>query len=175
MDEVMADSSTRLADMYQAEFGIDLHQQVWDNGCKVYDLALDGLRTYVRNYLHQPGFFASLKIFDDAARVVERLNDQHEVFICSAALEFPLSLVEKIQWLQKYLPFITHKQIIFCGGRKRFLDGDYIIDDHINNLEAFKGTGLLYHASHNIHETRFTRLHNWLDIEQYFFGQTALT
>ena len=171
MDEVLADSSAKLADMFEAEFGLDVRQQVWEQGCKVYDLAPEGLRTYVRDYLHRPGFFADLAVFENAQAVLKRLNEVHEVYICSAAVEFPQCLVDKMNWLQTHFPFLSYKQVIFCGGRKKFLLGDYLIDDHLSNISSFEGTGLLFHASHNKHDTRFVRMQDWKGVEEYFFGE----
>jgi 5'-nucleotidase len=171
MDEVMADSSGKLASMYQQEFGIDLTDALLKTEGKVYDLALSGLRTYVRDYLHRPDFFADLAVLPDAQRVVERLNEHHEVLICSAAVEFPLSMVDKLNWLKQYFPFLSYKQVVFCGRKKNFLIGDFIIDDHIDNVDGFQGTGLLFTASHNRSETRFERVNNWLEVEQYFFAK----
>ena len=43
-----------------------------------------------------------------------------------------------------------------------------MIDDHVRNLKTFNGKGLLYTASHNIHNQEFTRVNNWLEIRDFF-------
>jgi 5'(3')-deoxyribonucleotidase len=43
-----------------------------------------------------------------------------------------------------------------------------MIDDHIRNLEVFRGKPLLFTASHNVHETRFIRVNDWHEVRQFF-------
>jgi 5'(3')-deoxyribonucleotidase len=43
-----------------------------------------------------------------------------------------------------------------------------MIDDHVFNLQTFRGKGLLFTASHNIHETDFTRVNDWQEVRAFF-------
>ncbi|WP_099370949.1 5'(3')-deoxyribonucleotidase [Sphingobacterium sp. 1.A.5] len=124
----------------------------------------------VYRYLKMPDFFRTLPINPDAQEVVKKLNDHFNVFIVSAAMEFPWSLVEKYEWLGEHFPFITWHQIVFCGN-KGIIKADYMIDDHIYNLRSFSGTGLIFDCYHNINETGFERLVGWKAVEEYFFGK----
>ncbi|HMQ89055.1 MAG TPA: 5'(3')-deoxyribonucleotidase, partial [Flavilitoribacter sp.] len=71
-------------------------------------------------------------------------------------------------WLADHFPFIHWKNIVFCGD-KSIIKADYMIDDHVKNLLNFDGKGLLFTASHNAEETRFTRVNNWREVEGFFY------
>ena len=93
--------------------------------------------------------------------------ENFEVFIVTAAQEFRNSLPDKHDWLHRHFPFIPWRNFVFCGDKSIIL-ADYMIDDHVFNLETFQGKGLLYTASHNIHETGYTRVNNWEEIRAFF-------
>jgi 5'(3')-deoxyribonucleotidase len=63
-------------------------------------------------------------------------------------LEFPLGLPEKHEWLAEHFPFISWKQIVFCGS-KAVAQGDIMIDDHYKNLDHFEGHSILFTQPHN--------------------------
>jgi 5'(3')-deoxyribonucleotidase len=117
------------------------------------------------SFLWEPGFFENIPVNEDAIEVVKKLQEQYEIFIVSAATEFPNSLKEKLTWMEKHFPFITWKHIVFCG-HKYMIQADYLIDDHEKNLHTFTGTPLLYSAPHNLHITDFKRVNNWKEIEK---------
>ena len=123
----------------------------------------------VYRYLEKSDFFRTLPLNPSAQDVVKRLNDNFNIYIVSAAMEFPWSLVEKFEWLKEYFPFLTWHQVVFCGD-KSIIKADYMIDDHIYNLRSFSGKGLLFNAYHNINEQGFERMNDWKDVEKYFFG-----
>lgn len=103
----------------------------------------------------------------DSQRVVYDLNKKYDVFIVSAATEFPQSLPEKQAWLSEYFPFITWQQICFCGS-KTIVKADIMIDDHFKNLDYFDGKTFLFTAPHNAKADtgRHQRVNNWLEIEK---------
>ena len=92
-------------------------------------------------YIHQPGFFREAPVMADSQKILAELNARYEVFIVSAATQFPLSLAEKQAWLGEHFPFITWEQLVLCGS-KRVVHGDIMIDDHFRNLDFFKGRTL---------------------------------
>ncbi|MEY3322172.1 MAG: hypothetical protein RLZZ417_1755 [Bacteroidota bacterium] len=163
MDEVIVNIYNRFITLYEEQYQITPNPEDYA-GRKFYDLK--GAKNY-REFLFEPGFFADLPIFEGAAEVVTWLNTHFDLFIVTAAQEFPNSLIDKYFWLQKYLPFISWKQYVFCGD-KSIINADYMIDDHIHNLETFKGVGLLFTAPHNIHENGYIRLNNWKEVKSFF-------
>ena len=101
---------------------------------------------------------------------VRWLTERYDVFIVTAAMEFRNSLEDKFDWLQRHFPFLHWKNFVFCGD-KSIIRADYMIDDHPFNLEAFQGKGLLFTASHNVAEQRFTRVDNWEEVRSFFEGE----
>lgn len=124
----------------------------------------------VRRHLQQPGFFRTLPINPDAQEVVRDLNERFHVFIVSAAMEFPWSLNEKYEWLAEHFPFLNWRQFVFCGD-KSIIKADYLIDDHVKNLQTFEGEPLIFSCFHNINESGYERMADWKAVEQYFSGK----
>ncbi|MCB0568721.1 MAG: 5'(3')-deoxyribonucleotidase [Phaeodactylibacter sp.] len=168
MDEVIADVRPKFLSLYEREFGRPLvKEEYW--GKKVYQLPG---AAHIRECLHEKGFFAGLPVIPGSQECIRELMERYEVFIVTAAMEFRASFEDKFDWLQEHFPFIHWKNIVFCGD-KSIISANYMIDDHAFNLEHFQGKGLLYTASHNVHETRFTRVDNWEDIRAFFRAQGA--
>ncbi len=168
MDEVIADIQPKFLQLYEREFGKRLTKEDL-YGKKVY--YFEGAR-YIREFLFEKGFFRDLPVIADSQEVVQELIQHYDVFITTAAMEFRNCFEDKYDWLQEFFPFINWKNIVFCGD-KSIIRADYMIDDHASNLRSFQGKGLLYTASHNVHETEFTRLNNWLEVRDYFRAERA--
>lgn len=163
MDEVIADVMPKFLDLYEREFGSSLKKDdYW--GKKIYQIK--GAEK-IRNYLYHKGFFADLPVMPGSQEVIYELIADYEIFIATAAMEFKASFEDKYDWLRKHFPFIHWRNIVFCGD-KSVIKADYMIDDHPKNLRVFNGKGLLFTASHNIHETQFTRVGNWQEVREYF-------
>ena len=168
MDEVIADVAPKFLDLYERDFGVRLRKEdYW--GKKIYQI--NGA-DQIREYLHEKGFFADLPVMPGSKEVIQELMEDYEIFITTAAMEFRASFEDKFDWLREHFPFIHWKNIVFCGD-KSVIHADYMIDDHVHNLETFRGKGLLYTASHNIHETRFTRVDDWEDVRAFFQSQKS--
>lgn len=168
MDEVIANVMPKFLDAYEAEFGKRLTKaDYW--GKKVYDIPG---ATHVRNVLYDKGFFRDLPLMPNCQEVVRELSEKYDIYFTTAAMEFRNSLEDKYDWLQDHFPFISWKNYVFCGN-KSILRADYMIDDHPRNLLAFgdQGKGLLFTASHNIAETRFTRVNDWLEVQAFFANE----
>ena len=116
------------------------------------------------HFLHAPGFFEDIPVKENAIDVIKSLHEVYEIFIVSAATEFPNSLKEKLDWMHVHFPFITWKNIVFCG-HKHMIQADYLIDDHEKNLSTFTGTPLLFSAPHNLHIHEYERVNSWNDIK----------
>ncbi len=163
MDEVIADVMPKFEDLYEREFGRRIsRQEYW--GKKIYDM--EGA-SKIRGFLHEKGFFADLPVMPDSQDVVRELADRYDIFIVTAAMEFRNSLEDKYDWLERHFPFIHWKNFVLCGD-KSIIHADYMIDDHVRNIENFSGHGLLFTATHNIHENRFTRVNNWQEVRAFF-------
>jgi 5'-nucleotidase len=104
---------------------------------------------------------------EQSQEILEKLNRKYEVFIVSAAMQFPQSLPEKLEWLNEHFDFFTWKQIVFCGS-KTVVHGDFMIDDLPHNLEKFNGEKFIFTAPHNKHYNHFNRLNNWREVGERF-------
>jgi 5'-nucleotidase len=95
------------------------------------------------------------------------MNKKYEVYIVSAATEFPNSLTDKYYWLEDHFPFFSWKQMVFCGD-KSMIQADFMIDDHAKHLQYFRGKPFIFTAPHNLNEQRFERLNNWKEAGEKF-------
>jgi len=164
MDEVIADPMEEMIGWYKKQYGqdVDWDKMLVGSWLKGFPEEHQGL---VMERLKGPGFFRHLPVMEDAVEVLRELNERYEVFIVSAAMEFPNSLKDKYDWLQEHFPFIGWQQIAFCGSKKP-IAGDYMIDDHLKNLDNFNGNKLLFTAPHNINITGYTRVNDWEEVRK---------
>ncbi|RFM26073.1 5' nucleotidase, NT5C type [Deminuibacter soli] len=160
MDHVMADITSQYISYYQQHKGITVNRESLLGKPETEAFPDSQL---VRSFLYMPGFFRTPPVIKDSQAVIEALNQVYDVYIVSAALEFPQSLAEKVAWLNEHFPFITWQQIVFCGSKK-IVHGDYMIDDHLKNLDYFEGEKLFFTATHNIHIDKHTRVNSWKEI-----------
>lgn len=160
MDGVIADVELQFIIWYQREYGLQFTKEylAGKNDDNMFPEA-----GAVRRFVRSPGFFADIPVMDGAVEAVQKLMETHEVYIVSAAMEFPLSLPEKLQWLKNHFPFIGWRNIIFCGD-KSIINTDYMIDDHLKNLDNFRGKPIMFHAYHNIGYDHHVRANNWDEV-----------
>lgn len=167
MDGVMADTAQHYIDWYYERTGEKVTKESLNGIPETTGFPQDGI---VAKFLHTPGFFRTAKVMPGAQEVIKKLMEQHEVFIVSAAVEYPQSLSEKIEWLNEHFPFISWKHMVFCG-LKTIVEADYMIDDYDKNLRYFKGTPILFTAPHNtgleLYKS-YERMHSWQDVADYF-------
>jgi 5'(3')-deoxyribonucleotidase len=161
MDGVLANVYSQFISMHAAEFGKVLTPDEI-NGVPEADVFPNE-----RKYVNSPGFFRNAPLMEHGFDVLQKLNDRYKIFIVSAAMEFPNSLVEKHQWLNEHFPFIKWQQMVFCGS-KQIIKADIMIDDHFKNLDYFTGETILFTQPHNIlaNPGKHKRVHNWQEIEQ---------
>lgn len=165
MDDVIADATGQFINYYEKEFGI----RVLRDSLNHQDEGLGFPANYeiIKEFPHRESFFLTMQPNEGSQLVLENLNKKYDLFIVSAAMEFPKSLPEKLTWLKNHFPFLTWKQIVFCGS-KTVVHGDYMIDDLSYNLDGFNGEKFLFTAPHNLHIQKFNRLNNWTEVGQQF-------
>lgn len=167
MDGVLANNKLHYIHYYWQETGTQIDEQELTGRSELASLPDE---TAVGRYLRTPGFFRTLPVAANAKEVVKELSEHYDIFVVSAAMQFPLSLAEKKEWLDEHFPFISWTNIVFCGD-KHIIHTDYLLDDHVKNLRTFSGTGLLFDAFHNVHETEFERMADWLDVHRFFLSE----
>lgn len=164
MDEVIADALLRLIDWYERDFGkrISLEQI---QGRYFRDVVDPEHREHAIQYLRMEGFFKDLSLVEDSQEVIYELFKKYEIFITTAAMEFPTSFVHKYEWLNKHFPFIPWTHIVFCGD-KSIIHADYLIDDNVRHFEKFSGQGILFTSPHNVNEDWSLRVNSWREVAQ---------
>lgn len=82
--------------------------------------------------------------------------------------------MDKTKWLIEHFPHIPSRNIIFINNKALF-DGDVLIDDSGDNIEAFTNKrpsriGLLYDGPcpWNHEYTHLKRVHSWWEIQRFF-------
>ncbi len=167
MDEVIADTYGAHIEIYNTEFKEKLTTQIC-LGTEVWKSVPETHQDSIRKHATRRGFFRDLKPIKDSQTVLEKLASHHEIYIASAAMQFPNSLEEKSDWLDEHFPFIPWQNRILCG-HKHILKGDVLIDDRSYNLRNFERRGILFTSPHNVNTEGFERADTWLELEEKLF------
>jgi 5'-nucleotidase len=161
MDGVLADVYPRFFELYKEETGSRKNMD-----------ELTGLKEgeafpELYRWAETPGFFRTIPVMPDSQRVLRLLNETYEIIVISMATEFPVSLTDKQLWMNDHFPFISWKQVIFCGN-KSLIPADLMIDDHLKNLDNFDGETIMFIQPHNINNTNHHHktVSSWAEIEK---------
>ncbi len=166
MDEVLADTLAVELEWLRREHGYQLTPEQ-TAGRPLTDLAHEEHLRRLEEVLLEGSFFADLPVMKESQRVMMELTERHEVFIATAAMEYPGSFAAKFQWLAKHFPFIHPSHIVFCGD-KSILSADYLIDDNDRHFRCFRGQGVLFTAPHNLNVTGYPRVNGWVEVGRMF-------
>ena len=112
MDEVIADPLQKFIKMYHRDYGIPLDLTI-NPGNEIYHHVPAHINQKWFDYINEKGFFRDLDVIEGSREALKKLQEQHEVYIVSAAMEFRNSLEDKLDWLGDHFPFISWKNIIF--------------------------------------------------------------
>jgi 5'(3')-deoxyribonucleotidase len=156
MDGVIADTVSNFLAWYERDYGVKYDKSVFIGKSELEALPDKAVRKYVLT----PGFFRSVPVMPGAREALLQLSKDFEIYIVSAAMEFPQSLSEKQEWLGEHFEFISWRNIVFCGD-KSIIGTDFMIDDHLKNLDSFRGKPILFTAEHNIHANSHERVNDW--------------
>ena len=161
MDGVLADVYTRFLELYEEETG---NRRSMD---EIIGIKEGEAFPEVFRWVETPGFFRNIPVIPDSQRVLKLLNETYEIIVVSMATEFPASLTDKQLWLNDHFPFISWKQVVFCGN-KSLIPADLMIDDHFKNLDHFKGETIIFMQPHNINNTdhQHKTVSSWSEIEK---------
>ena len=86
------------------------------------------------HYLTEPTFFRDLAVMKDSQEVIKELSEYYEIFITTAAMEFPTSFTAKYEWLKEHFSFLNDMNFVFCGD-KSIINADYLIDDNVRHFK----------------------------------------
>ena len=162
MDDVMADTHAKFIQLYLAgETPRYTLEELKEKS--FHELFDEHEYKSLSRQVHEPGFFRDIPVMEGAQEVIADLMTRYEIYIATAAQEFPNSLREKWDWLQEHFPAISWRNYVFMGD-KSILNTAYLIDDMPRNLRTFQGKGLLFDALHNRDDQEFQRVKSWQEI-----------
>ena len=167
MDEVIADFNAKFITSLNSRF--DKQLTLADLYNTKIEYLLPELIQDIKAMIREADFFADLPVMPHSQSVLAQMVNQHEIFITTAAMEFPLSFNAKFNWLQQHFPFIDPMNIVFCGY-KTIINADYLIDDNVHHFSKFRGEGILFTSPHNVAVEGFRRVNNWQEVAEIFLG-----
>lgn len=131
-----------------------------DNTLSDYLGAAKELNVEPKDAKHIIGFFRNLKPMEGAIESYNELAKYFDVYILSTSpWSMPNALMEKLEWVKKYLPN-AYKNVIF-SHHKNLNIGDYLIDDLTKN-----GAGEFTGEHIQIYSDKFP---NWESVIKYIF------
>jgi 5'(3')-deoxyribonucleotidase len=166
MDEVLADTLAEHTTRYNRDHNEAITKADLE-GKWLWEIVSTDRQERLEGYLRSEDFFEDLEVMNDSQHIVKELAQRYEVFIATAAMEFPNSFGPKFRWLRQHFPFLMPTQFVFCGD-KSILKADYLIDDQPLQFRRFSGEGILFTAPHNLNVTGYRRVDNWQQVGQLF-------
>ena len=153
---------------YDKEWAIAYHLTEWfvSNGLTT-ELEAQTMKEIIFN---DENYWATIPLYPDAMNVLEKLNNEFELFLASDAITVAndACMTGKKKWLKRFLPFINSGQLIFIKN-KSMLIGDYLIEDVAEQVMNFKGMTILLDYNYNRDYKPDFRVFNWKQIEKIFF------
>ena len=134
-------------------------------GKKPHDLVSPEHIAALEKAMHQGDFFADIPVMPGAQSVIQALCSRFDVFVATAAMDYPKSCHAKFDWLQRHFPFINKHRYVFCGD-KSIVRADCLIDDSPRHFKGFVGHALLFNAPHNLHVDGYPRAGTWEEVAQ---------
>ncbi|NEU67202.1 5' nucleotidase, NT5C type [Spirosoma agri] len=162
MDDVMADTHAKFIQLYlEGDMPRYTYEELKEKS--FHELFDEHEYKAISERVYEIGFFRDIPVMEGAQDVIADLMNKYDIFIATAAQEFPNSLREKWDWLGEHFPAISWRNYVFLGD-KSVLNTDFLIDDLPRNLLTFQGEGLLFDALHNRDDQQFKRVKSWQDI-----------
>ena len=170
MDEVIADAFAAQRAWLQVTYGYSWNEE-HILGRSIKQLVEPDHYEKLEDVLHEGHFFRDLSVMPGAQDALKHLSKKFEIYITTAAMEFPASCAAKFEWLNEHFSFISPQNIVFCGD-KSILDADFLIDDNIRHFSRFRGQGVLFSAPHNRTIPWTPRVDNWPEVIAFLEQRT---
>lgn len=169
MDEVIADAHSAHVAWLRATYGYEFRAEEFD-GAVLNELIRPEHARAMDHMLHKGHIFRDYVVMPGSQVAVKRLMGRFDVFIATAAMEYPASCEAKFAWLREHFPFVSPLKIVFCGD-KSILATDYLVDDNERHFARFSGKGVLFSAPHNRRASWPTVVRGWDETVEYLEGQ----
>jgi len=166
MDEVLADSIGLVLEQYNKAYGT-----TWSKldffGKTVYECLPPSHISFIKQQQNSETFYQEVSVIHGAQEGIAMLSKKYDIYIVSAALEFPNSLASRCAFIEKNFPEITLKRLIFCAN-KSLVKADFLLDDMPENIIKFGSKGFLFTAYHNAKINYLNRLNSWEEVVAKF-------
>jgi 5'(3')-deoxyribonucleotidase len=95
---------------------------------------------YIDEALTSSQFFYKLPILPNVINELYKLNKLKDIYILTKPVyNYPCSILDKMDFIDKYLPFIGCKKTICVPNKYLFTERSVLIDDDHRNLQSFRG------------------------------------
>lgn len=162
MDEVLADSITLILEQYNKAYSANLRKQDLF-GKTIYDCLPSSHISFIKEQQNRVNFYQEVAVIEGAQEGIAILSEKYDIYVVSAALEFPYSLASRCAFIAKNFPELTWKKLIFCAN-KPLIKADILLDDMTENLVGFGANGFLFTAYHNAAIDHPNRLNSWEEV-----------
>lgn len=127
--------------------------------------------------LHLESFWKTVKPMPDAIEYVKKLvDDGFQVYICTST-DYRNIRAKYEYVIQKHFPFIKWNHIIIAND-KQMINGDFLVDDGVHNLEGGTYKKVLFTAPHNknydAEANGMFRANNWREIYDFIKKSVAV-
>ena len=163
------DTLNNLCDVWLEHYNRDYKENLKKEDIKSWNIAsYTKIGDRIYDYLLYPNFFQSLGIQPQAKEVTEWLSQYFELYIVTAY--HPATCYDKSKWVEKNLPHIPSRNIIFCNN-KGLVHTDFLLDDGLHNIEAYKknnprGFPIVFTQPWNLNVAEhYVRADNWEDVQ----------
>lgn len=166
VDEVMGDTLGHQIEWLRKQRGCSLKKQDL-RGKKPHDLVAEEHVAALEAEMQAGEFFSGIPVMPGCQEVVALLTERYEIYVTTAAMDYPRSCNAKFDWLQEHFPTIAKDCYVFCGD-KAIVQADFLIDDSERHFKNFRGTGILFDSPHNADVQGYERVSSWADVAARF-------
>ncbi|PKR90794.1 hypothetical protein CXZ10_05425 [Pleomorphomonas diazotrophica] len=159
MDEVIADTYGAMLNWLVGRHGPRWTPEAL-HGRQIFDVLELEAAESLWSAMHDGAFFADLPVIEGSQAALSAIASRCELFVTSAAMEFPNSFGPKFLWLRRHFPFVDPLNIVFCGD-KSIIAADCLIDDNVRHFQRFGGQGIVFSSPHNANVTGYPRIPHW--------------
>lgn len=168
-DDVLVEYIAAVVESFNQKYGTSFKT----SDCKSWNL-VSIFGEEIGTVMHEPELFRNLKPVKDAVETFERLyrSNLFEIYIVTAA--HPRTVEAKYEWLKEHINFLPQSHIIVSSA-KHMIKGDYLLDDGMHNIRAFKEAGgipIVFNRPHNKEESKdFYNVNSWLEFEKFIMNE----
>ncbi len=162
MDEVMADTLGHALQWLGQQYDLHIDRAAL-RGHSLRDKLAPAPLQALEAHMHSGAFFADIPLMPDSQAVVAALGQHYDIWIVTAAMDYPRSCHAKFDWLQRHFPNIDKDRYVFCGD-KRIVRADILVDDSPRHFSHFEGRGILFDSPLNHNDPHPERAHHWRDV-----------